>query len=57
MPGNGYDPSDVYMRTRIAHIDSAVVNGSLEVDNLEYVPRLVVPWPTDSWTLSWARPT
>lgn len=28
------------------------VNGSLEVDSLEYVPRLAVAWPTDSWTLS-----
>lgn len=26
------------------------VNGSLEVDSLEYVPWLVVSWPTDSWT-------
>lgn len=53
MVRNGYDPLDVYTRTRgRTHRRRGAVNGSLEVDSLEYVPRLVVPWPTDSSTLS-----
>lgn len=60
MVRNGYDPLDVYTRTRgRTHRRRGAVNGSLEVDSLEYVPRLVVPWPTDSSTLSLScsRPT
>lgn len=53
MVRNGYDPLDVHTRTRgRTHRWRGAVNGSLEVDSLEYVPRLVVPWPTDSSTLS-----